>query len=91
LAAVLLQELEDSAREVAFEAAQRFASALAFGLFAGEVGGGLGVDAGLGDCDAVQGAVDLAVAAAVQAVPVGASGGCGDRRCGGARASLASV
>src|SRR5206468_3835054 len=65
-----LEELEDAAGEVAFEAAQCFSRGLAFCLFAGEVGSGLGVDASLGDGDAVQGAVELAVAAAVQAVAV---------------------
>jgi hypothetical protein len=38
------------------------------------LGGGFGIDAGLGHRDAVQRAVDLAVTSAVEAVPVGASG-----------------
>ena len=70
----------------------RFAAGLAFGLLAGEVGGGLGVQAALGDGEAVQRAVELAVAAAVEAVAVR----CARRRRGSAptpamRASLASV
>ncbi len=54
------------------EAAQGFAAALAFGLLAREVGRRLGVQATLGDREAMQGAVELAVAAAVEAVAVGA-------------------
>ena len=63
-----LEEVPDAAGEVAFEAAQRFAAGFAFGLFAGEVGGGFGVEAAFADGEAVQGAVELAVAAAVEAV-----------------------
>jgi len=57
----------DAAREVALEAAQRFPAAFALGLFAREVAGGLRVEAGFADREAVQGAVELAVAAVVQA------------------------
>ena len=53
---------------MAFEAAECFAAAFAFGLFALEVGARWRVDAALGDGDAVEGAVELAVAAAVEAV-----------------------
>jgi len=53
---------------LAFEAAEGFAAGLAFGLFALEVGLRWWVDAALGYGDAVQGAVELAVAAAVEAV-----------------------
>jgi hypothetical protein len=53
---------------LAFEAADRFAAALAFGLFAFEAGAGGGVDAALSDGDAVESAVELAVAAAVESV-----------------------
>jgi hypothetical protein len=53
---------------LAFEAADRFAPAFAFGLFAFEVGACGCMDASLGYGDAVQGAVELAVAAAVEAV-----------------------
>ncbi len=52
---------------------QRIASllALAFGSFALDVGLAFGVAAGSGDGDAVDGSVDLAVAAAVEAVALG--------------------
>ena len=76
-----LEEVPDAAGEVALEAADGFAAGLAFGLSAGEVGGGLGVQAAFGDGEAVQRAVELAVAAAVEAVAVRSSGGGGDR-CG---------
>jgi hypothetical protein len=46
--------------EVALEAAQCFAATLSFGLFAGEVGGGVGVVESFGDREAVEGAVELA-------------------------------
>jgi hypothetical protein len=49
-----LEEFPDAARDVAFEAAQRFASAFALLLFAGEVRGGVGVQAAFGDGEAVQ-------------------------------------
>jgi hypothetical protein len=55
-----------AAGEVAFEAAERFAVRLAFGAFALEVGVGLGMAARADDRDAVDGGVDLAVAAAVE-------------------------
>src|SRR5204863_7375514 len=74
-----LKQVPDAAGEVALEAADRFAPALAFGLFAGEVGDRLGVQAALGDRESVQRAVELAVAATVEAVPLGLSGGGGDR------------
>ena len=66
-----LEEFPDASGEVALEAAQRFAAGLAFGLLAREVGGGLGVETALADGEAVQRAVELAVAAAVEAVAVG--------------------
>src|SRR4051795_4068906 len=77
-----LQELPDAAGEVALGAAQGFAAGLAVGLLAREVGGGWGRGA-LSDGEAVQRAVELAVAAAVEAVAVGASQGDGDRRRAG--------
>jgi len=58
----------DDAGELSFEAADCFAACFAFGLFAFEVGACGWVDAALGDGDAVEGAVELAVAAAVEAV-----------------------
>ena len=66
---------------------QRMASlvGLAFGAFAGDVVLGLGVAAGAGDGDAVDRGVDLAVAAAVEAVPVGLARADRDRgQAGGA-------
>ena len=67
------------AGEVALEAADGFLGGLAFGAFAVEVGAGFGVAAGAGDRDAVDGGVDLAVAAAVEAVAVGFAGADWDR------------
>jgi len=66
-----LQEVPDAAGEVALEAADGFAGGLAFVSFAVEVGPGFGVAAGAGDRDPVQRGVELAVAAAVEAVAVG--------------------
>jgi hypothetical protein len=60
----------DGAGELSFEAAEGFAAALALALFALQVGAGRWMHAGLGDRDAVQGAVELAVAAAVEPVPL---------------------
>jgi hypothetical protein len=48
-----LEEMPDAAGEVAFEAADCFPAGLAFGLAAGEVGGAFGVQAALGDGEAV--------------------------------------
>ena len=63
--------MPDAAGEVALEAADRFAVGFAFGGFAGDVGLGFGVAAGAGDGDAMDRRVELAVAAAVEAVAVG--------------------
>jgi hypothetical protein len=63
--------MPDAAGEVAFEAADRFAGGLALGSFALEIVACLGVAAGAGDGDAVNRGVDLAVAAAGEAVAVG--------------------
>ena len=60
-----LQEVPDAAGEVALEAAQCFAVGLAFFAFAFDVGLGFGMAAQPGDGDAVDGGVDLAVAATV--------------------------
>ena len=73
-----LEEVEDVAGEVSFEAAERFAGGLAFGAFAGEVGLGRSVGAGAGDGDAVQRRVELAAAAAVEPLAVGAARADGD-------------
>jgi hypothetical protein len=48
-----VQQPPDGAGEVALEAPDGFAAALAFGLFAREIGGGLRVEAALGDGEAV--------------------------------------
>src|SRR4051812_5521696 len=85
-----VQEPPDAAREVALEATQRFAAALALGLLAGEVGGRLGVEAAFADGEPVQRAVELAVAAAVEPVAPGLAGGGWDR-CRSAAASELGV
>ena len=80
------------AGEVALEAANGLPVGLAFGGLAGDVVAGLGVAAGAGDRDAVDGGVDLAVAAAIEAVAVGVAragwdrgqpGGAGELGIGG--------
>ena len=58
----------DGAGELAFEAADRLAAGLALALFALQLGTRRRVDAALRDRDSVQGAVELAVAAAVEPV-----------------------
>jgi len=58
----------DGAGELSFEAAEGFAAALACVLFSLEVSPCWCMDASLGDRDSVEGAVELAVAAAVEAV-----------------------
>src|SRR3954449_2846861 len=78
-----LEEVPDAAGEVALEAADGFAAGLAFGLSAGEIGGALGVQAALGDGQAMQGAVDLAVAAVIEAVALRSPGGSRDGGCAG--------
>ena len=74
-----LEEVPDAAGEVSFEAAHGFAVGFAFGLFAVEVGGGVGVVEAFAEREAVEGGVDLAVAAAVEAVSDRGAGGGGDR------------
>jgi hypothetical protein len=63
----------DPADEVAFEAADRFALGLASCSLFGDVERGLGVVAESAEGEHVDRVVELAVAAAVQAVAVGAS------------------
>jgi hypothetical protein len=63
------------AGEVALDAAADFLAGLAFGAAALDVGQGGRVVAHTGDGDDVQGPVELAVAEAVEPVPVGAAGG----------------
>jgi hypothetical protein len=65
--------------EVALEAAHRLDAGLALGFLAREVGARLGVQAAAGDRDDVQRAVELAVAATVEAMAVVAPGGHRDR------------
>src|SRR3954469_18310438 len=86
-----VEDVPDAAGEVAFEAADRFSFALAFGELFGHVVAGLGVAARAGDGDAVQGGVDLAVAAAVEAVAVVRPEETGMGATPAARASLASL
>ena len=73
-----LDQVPDAAGDMAFEAADGVAVGLAFGAFACDVGLGLCVATRAGDGDAVNGGVDLAVAAAVEAVAVGLAGADGD-------------
>jgi hypothetical protein len=81
-----LKQVPEAAGEVALEAADGFLGAFAFGAFAGDVVLGFGVAAQAGDGDAMDGRVDLAVAAAIEAVAVGLAGADGDRSdAGGAR------
>jgi hypothetical protein len=61
----------DDVGEVALEGASGFAWGFAFAEFAGEEGLGVGVVSLLDDGDAVERGVELAVAAAVQAVAPG--------------------
>jgi hypothetical protein len=70
----------DGAGELAFEAAERFTAALTVGFAAFEVGTGRRVDARLGDRDLVESAVELAVAAAVEAVALDAAAAGFERR-----------
>ena len=67
------QRVVDDADELAFEAADGFASAFAFGFLAFEVGACGGVDAGLRDRDPVERGVELSVAAAVEPVALDAA------------------
>jgi hypothetical protein len=66
------QQLPDAAGEVALERADRFTVGLAFGLLARDELDGFGVTAGAGDRDAVNGGVDLTVAAAIEEMAIGA-------------------
>ena len=65
--------VEDDACELSFEAADRFAEALFLGLLAFEVSASGWIDAGLRNRDAVEGCVELAVAAAVESVALHAT------------------
>ena len=63
-----MQEFPEGGGDLAFEAAQRFFAGFAFGEFVLVVVAGWWVVAELGDRDAVKDGVELAVAAAVEAV-----------------------
>jgi hypothetical protein len=65
---------------VTLETVDGLGAALALGALAGEIGLRFGVAAGALDRDAVDGRVDLAVAAAVEAVAVGVARADRDRR-----------
>jgi hypothetical protein len=58
----------DDVGEMSFEHAEGFESAVTGGSAAGEQGSGVGVAAGLGEGDAVQGGVELSVAGAAESV-----------------------
>ena len=78
--------MPDAAGEVALEAPDGFFGAFAFGPLARDVVLRLGMAAQAGDGDAVDGRVDLAVAAAVESVAVRLARDEQDRRdAGGAR------
>ena len=64
----VLEEAVDLAGDVAFEAALGFSGGFAFGGSFGDVGLGVWAVAAAGDGDGVQRSVELAVAAAVEAV-----------------------
>ena len=81
----VVEQPPDPAGEVAFEAADGFELGFAFGVFAVEVGAGLGVGPGAGERDDVERPVELAVPAAVQPVALGVAGAGRDR--GGAGVS----
>jgi hypothetical protein len=81
--------VQDRAYELALEAAQRLFASFAFGLFALQVGASGLVATALGDGDPVDGAVELAVAAAVEAVALLGAGGGGDRGDAGEAGELA--
>jgi hypothetical protein len=67
------------AGDVALEASADFVVGFAFGAAFGDVGVGAGAAAPAGECDVVQGAVEGAVAAAVEPVPDGAAAAGGQR------------
>lgn len=75
--------LPDGRSEVTHEVSAGFSGALAFGSLAGQIGLGERMPAGLRARDGVEGAVELAVAALVESVPLsGAAGGRHGRHAG---------
>ena len=83
-----LQEVPDAAGEVALEAAHGFESGLAFGALARDVVLRFGVASRAGERDAVDGCVELPIAAAVEAVTVGLARADRDRRDAGGPGQL---
>jgi hypothetical protein len=83
-----LEEVPDASGEVAFEAADGVFGALAFCAFASDVILGLGVAAQPRYRDAMNRRVDLAVAAAVEPMPVGLAGADRDRGDAGGAGEL---
>lgn len=73
------QESVVVARKMPLETAHRLDTALALGFLAGDIGARGGVDSAACDCDDVQCAVELVVAAAMEAVAVASPRGCGNR------------
>jgi hypothetical protein len=76
---------EEFAGDVSLEAAADLGVGLALGAAFGDVGVGARADQPAGQSDVVQGAVELAVAAAVEAVPAGSAAGGRDRADAGQR------
>ena len=62
------EQVPDAWRNETLEASHGLAASLAFGLFAGEVRPGVGVDAPLNNRDAVKGSVQSAIPAAIEPV-----------------------
>src|SRR5688500_3060462 len=83
-----LQRSRDVAGEVTLEAADRFAGALALAEASGDVVAGGLVAAGAGDDHAMQGRVDLAVAALVESLALGVARAGGDRGDAGGAGKL---
>src|SRR6266550_7614684 len=79
----VLHESVEAAGVVAFERADRFAFGLAFADSTLDVSDRALVASAAREHDCVQGAVELAVAAAVEAVADGFAGATGDRGCAG--------
>jgi hypothetical protein len=77
---VVVRNWKTTRYELSFECPQRFLGGLAFGLAHAEGEDGRGVVGLLGDGDAVEGAVQLAVAGAVELVALLAAGGGVERR-----------
>src|ERR1700756_2994116 len=79
----VFEEGEDAADGVSFEAAQRLGGGLAGVALFGDVGGGFAVVGEFAEREHVDGVVELAVAAAVEAVAAGVARADGDRGAAG--------